>query len=77
MRPVRLSALLTAALPLWLPTVAKAQQTPPPIPTQLPPWQGWHGHMWGDGMGWPMFWGGPFMMILVVFCVKVILFLWR
>ena len=66
---------LSAAALLWSPIAwAQAQTTPVPVPSLPPTWPygpghmwGWGpGHMWSDGSGWPMFWGGPFMMVLVI-----------
>ena len=64
-------ASILAILPTLLPLNALAQQVPV-VPQQAPPWQwGMGPHMWNDGYGWPMFWGGPFMMI-----ITLIAFVW-
>jgi putative membrane protein len=43
-----------------LQAIAQTQQDTPQRQWYGPgPW-----HMWGDGYGWPFWWGGPFLMIL-------------
>lgn len=55
-------------VPILMAAPACAQQGPV-SPPQIIPWGG--PHMWADGYGWPMFLGGPFMMI-----VTLIAFIW-
>ena len=57
--------LLTASVVVSEPLLAIAQtQQDSPQPRQYGPgpWHMWGG--WGDGYGWPMWWGGPILMLL-------------
>jgi putative membrane protein len=60
----RLTMLPLAAFVLLIEPLAALAQTQ----QETPPTRQWYGpgpwHMWGDGYGWPFFWGGPFLMML-------------
>lgn len=64
-----------AALALFHPLLALAQQTPaPPAPQYYAPY--WHGpgHMWGGGF----WWGGPLMMLgFIAVCILIVFLLSR